>query len=32
MCLDIENFNLTYAFTETDKHNPIIEKEVVSKT
>ena len=28
---DIENFNLTYAFTQTDKHNPIVEKEVVSK-
>jgi len=28
---DIENFNLTYAFIQTDKHNPIVEKEVVSK-
>ena len=28
---DVENFNVTYAFTETDRHNPIIEKEVIAK-
>ncbi len=28
---DVENFNFTYAFTQTDKRNPIIEKEVITK-
>ncbi len=28
---DVENFNFTYAYTETDKRNPVIEKEVVTR-
>lgn len=28
---DVENFNFTYAFTQTDRRNPIIEKEVITK-
>ncbi len=28
---DVENFNFTYAFTQTDRRNPVIEKEVISK-
>ncbi|MDB5226157.1 MAG: hypothetical protein JWN78_350 [Bacteroidota bacterium] len=28
---DVENFNFTYAFTQTTKHNPIIEREVITK-
>lgn len=28
---DIENFNLTYAYTQTENRNPIIEKEVITK-
>ena len=28
---DVENFNFTYAFTQTSKHNPIIEQEVITK-
>jgi len=28
---DVENFTLSYAFTETSKRNPIIEKEVIQK-
>ncbi len=27
----MENFNFTYAFTQTDRRNPVIEKEVISK-
>jgi cell surface protein SprA len=28
---DVENFNFTYAFIQTDRRNPIIEKEVITK-
>lgn len=28
---DVENFNLTYAYTQTERHNPIIEEEVITK-
>ena len=28
---DVENFNLTYAYTQTERNNPIIEKEVITK-
>ncbi len=28
---DIENFNITYAYTQTERHNPIIEKEVITR-
>jgi cell surface protein SprA len=28
---DVENFNVTYAYTQTENHNPIIEKEVITK-
>jgi cell surface protein SprA len=27
---DVENFNLSYAFTQTDRRNPVIEKEVIT--
>jgi cell surface protein SprA len=28
---DVENFNFTYAFTQTDRRNPVIEKEVITR-
>lgn len=28
---DVENFNVTYAFTQTEKNNPVIEKEVITR-
>ncbi|HNI32256.1 MAG TPA: cell surface protein SprA, partial [Chitinophagales bacterium] len=28
---DVENFNFTYAYTQTDRRNPIIETEVIKK-
>jgi cell surface protein SprA len=28
---DVENFNFTYAFTQTTRHNPIIENEKITK-
>jgi cell surface protein SprA len=28
---DVENFNVSYAYTQTSRHNPIIENEVITK-